>query len=1278
MKFIFCIIALLIVYGSLFPFHLSTEPVSESGLKALFDFNVGKTGFSDLVANIILFIPFGIFIKAAFPSKRPTFSFINFMLIGFVFAFLIQAMQLWTTNRLPWGGDAIWNSVGCAIGLIIHSFMNLKPFKQLHSLEGYKQISFALALALIVMKLAPFAPSIDFGVLKENTKALILDPSIDIYWTFENTVFWLVAFYFLSITNLQWSRFRLLVLTVCSVLALKFIIVSSNINLSQLLAGGLALLIWRFLPIRNAPFLAGLLLLAIFGNGLYPFETSATMGKFNWLPFSGSMGGNILLNIIAMTKKLVFYGSFVWLLYLINKNLVKATVICALVLLFSEFLQTLFTNSVSESTDVLLAVIIAFIFSQKLKYSAAQSVELSANSKLEHTDKYPQQKTFNANSTNTFEKVSTPLINISLSQVKTITKHPYIGGLDGLRAVAALAVFFVHFQQFSKAGGSLGYVDFERLMINGNTGVGLFFVLSGFLLSVPFWREISVGTFPKVRDYLINRVVRIIPIYYCTLFGILALHGFQSSDINFNNIISHVFFLHNLKDHQVMTLNPPFWTLAVEFQFYLFLPLLFLLFAKLGMKRAQVLCVLLVPTIYIGYRLLMQYLEGYQNWPIQIPLIWPFGVLFESVKGLGLTYSLMAHLPHFLIGVVAASFYKKSTALNKRQAYFAELVFWVSAVSVFFILATPLDDKLQLAYGRYNFPFVPVLLGLIVFSTPYTRYAKSLLEWAPIKWLGIISYGLYIFHWPIQQASVQLLQVLGLSANEHMILFAGMSFVITVIFAHFSYLIIEAPILKRFKKHKKTNGRMDPHMKNQSNSNMSNLADNQNANIQSHSEQSTPSRNKKPKANKMNKAKILLPVLIGIVVLAAVLFVLKASSNTSEIKQVFWAGPASDVMIFDHHAHTTYSDGSLSVEALSELAFFKGCDAFSITDHSQNAESFSEAKLAEIKAMREMYPGMLIFAGIELGLPSYNGREHVNIITTPEYESSVLPAVLNALRKPKSDQISAKQKDTLVFSAIGTIANAPENTIAIYNHPSRKDQSAEENLLDFQHWNTPSNKIVAFAGAPGHQNSKDIGSYEDKFKPIHRWDPVVAEVGGTWDQLLAEGQRVWGAIASSDYHGDHMDYGPCAFSRIHVSVPSKDYAGLIKGVKAGTFWADHGKLLGTFDFNVILNSENNKFTRIYPGGSLKLIDSPHVLSIAVNIVRKSPYENDFMRADIISNCGHDDAVLSSTYMPPEQNQFQSLIVLAEENNCFVRARIVRETVEGNDLSAYSNPIFIEF
>lgn len=393
MKFIFGIIVVLIVYGSLFPFSFSMREATSANVNALFNFNITRTGLSDLVSNVILFVPFGLFIRSAFPGEQylntryNAAKYLGYLFIAFVFALCIQAAQVWTSDRIPWGGDAVWNSVGCAIGLFMYSFIKIDAFTQFYKLSAIRQISFALAVALIFVKLAPYAPSMDLGVLKDNIKALIKHPSVDIYDVLEHTITWIVAFYLLHVANPSWSKCRVLIIVVICVLGLKFLIVTSNITSSKLLAGAIALTGWRiFLAAsaleknphnygvteKNARRISFALAVSMFfvivGNGLYPFEFSEQVGDFSWIPFASSLSGNLIINIIAITKKLAIYSALVWLLYLSKRSLAYATISAMLIIFVTEFLQLYFTDSTSDITDALLPLFASFIFSQKLKY----------------------------------------------------------------------------------------------------------------------------------------------------------------------------------------------------------------------------------------------------------------------------------------------------------------------------------------------------------------------------------------------------------------------------------------------------------------------------------------------------------------------------------------------------------------------------------------------------------------------------------------------------------------------------------------------------------------------------------------------------------------------------------------------------------------------------------------------------------------------------------------------------------------------------------------------
>ena len=93
-------------------------------------------------------------------------------------------------------------------------------------------------------------------------------------------------------------------------------------------------------------------------------------------------------------------------------------------------------------------------------------------------------------------------------------------------------------------------------------------------------------------------------------------------------------------------------------------------------------------------------------------------------------------------------------------------------------------------------------------------------------------------------------------------------------------------------------------------------------------------------------------------------------------------------------------------------------------------------------------------------------------------------------------------------------------------------------------WRLASQRMIGFEGAPGHQRSSTIGSYEKRFETVDRWDPVVANVGGVWDKLLDQGHDIWAALANSDFHNDKLDYSPCAFSRVHLQVPERSQRGI--------------------------------------------------------------------------------------------------------------------------------------
>jgi peptidoglycan/LPS O-acetylase OafA/YrhL len=362
-----------------------------------------------------------------------------------------------------------------------------------------------------------------------------------------------------------------------------------------------------------------------------------------------------------------------------------------------------------------------------------------------------------------------------------------LGGLDGLRALAALAVFGVHWSQIVRVEARLGPFDLYRLLANGNHGVSLFFTLSGFLLALPYWRAMEGGTpLPGIRAFAIRRIVRIVPAYYLVLTILVVLGGLAHVPAAHADIALHYLFLFNFTEFSIFSINPAFWTLAVEMQFYLLLPFVFVMLRRIAHRFRVAAVVGLAAGAYGLQFAVAALITKSIPWPGDPALCW-----VDPHRAV-LSHSLLAHLPHFLLGVLGAAFFLKR-AVRPAQA---DALFWTCAVAVLILLSTPLGDRIQMLRGRYGLPLVPGLIAVIVVSAPSTRIAQRLLTTRPLRLLGLTSYGFYIWHIPCLLWVDRTMLSRDIDAPEHPLTFGALAFLLTVLVAAISFVAIERPILR--------------------------------------------------------------------------------------------------------------------------------------------------------------------------------------------------------------------------------------------------------------------------------------------------------------------------------------------------------------------------------------------------------------------------------------------------------------------------------------------------
>lgn len=268
-------------------------------------------------------------------------------------------------------------------------------------------------------------------------------------------------------------------------------------------------------------------------------------------------------------------------------------------------------------------------------------------------------------------------------------------------------------------------------------------------------------------------------------------------------------------------------------------------------------------------------------------------------------------------------------------------------------------------------------------------------------------------------------------------------------------------------------------------------------------------------------------------------------------------------MKIDTHVHTEFSDGAHTIQEVVAQAERFGCDAVAITDH---CDRLSESRIPEyvraIDVARREFPAMVILTGVEWNVPPSGGDDHATVLFPPGTdEMDVITTFIDRF----DDYGRTEHDPQLTLEALRWLERlpSPEGAAAVVmmNHPCRNKNSSTELIAPIETWLGAGNVFIGFSGAPGHQAGKVVGAYDGPEKLVDRWDPATARVGDVWDTLLRQ-NVVHAARAASDFHSRQghsaSDFWPGEFSETWVLVPERTRAGLLKGLRAGTFFANHG------------------------------------------------------------------------------------------------------------------------
>lgn len=377
-------------------------------------------------------------------------------------------------------------------------------------------------------------------------------------------------------------------------------------------------------------------------------------------------------------------------------------------------------------------------------------------------------------------------------------------GADGLRAIACFLVVWHHLSQRLNPDQSpfiLQKIHFAGM--RGEVGVSLFFVLSGCLLSLPFWNAyLRAQPMPSLRRYWLNRGARVIPAFWLNLIlcTILASVIFDLNT-NWARLVSGLFFVNSYHYSTFFPaeLNGPLWSIGLEVSCYVLLPIILLSILKL------------VRGFYPAFFSLFSWILVLQ---ILNPWIISTFMTSDDLKGweFGLTGGAKQWLPYWNI----ASFFTQFLFGSLSALIIANIKYKLKTPRLLFdflsastlLLATLLVWQ-RLEPGQidswskqpYLSPFYAALVALSLVFLNLTSYLGRMLDNQLFRWLARISFSVYLWHMVIitiiERKIDSEFSYYGLHDPKKWFVVSTIVVLITLLISTFSWRFFEEPILRK-------------------------------------------------------------------------------------------------------------------------------------------------------------------------------------------------------------------------------------------------------------------------------------------------------------------------------------------------------------------------------------------------------------------------------------------------------------------------------------------------
>jgi len=358
--------------------------------------------------------------------------------------------------------------------------------------------------------------------------------------------------------------------------------------------------------------------------------------------------------------------------------------------------------------------------------------------------------------------------------------------VESLRALAALAVLWGHVVAASLAlnaalpsAGDLGTL--ERIAYGGGYGVFFFFALTGYLLFWPFAKHyFGGGSSMDLRRYAVNRALRILPLYYAVVIVVLL---FQEGNPGLGVWARFLTFTETLTPGTAGRIVGPAWSLVVELCFYLLLPLLAYVVARLaGGSRLR------AGAILVGLAL--------ASLALRVATIYDAEPV-DPLWRLNLPATFLFFVPGMLLALVRVSWEERRPEWLRGNLARGDL--WILATIPLWALVVLVSYSLDFLVGAAAF----LIIGACVLPLRTGPVANAL-QWRPLAVVGVASYSLYLWHVPVIKA----LADWGVPTGFAVLTLIAVPICIVVAIA--SYGAIESPFLRLRRQWARSSARQEP------------------------------------------------------------------------------------------------------------------------------------------------------------------------------------------------------------------------------------------------------------------------------------------------------------------------------------------------------------------------------------------------------------------------------------------------------------------------------------